>query len=135
MGVRRPCGKRNAKKIPEKTQTKKGLFLFFSSIQYSTASHEIKAVCDSTYSCRRYPFFALLQSQAIQKVVINAHIKAGISPSSCQLFIYQCVKKFFAIIILRHQKHLTNCYTFLFRKFQVNKSMHLDCVITRVRKQ
>ena len=45
------------KENPRKNTDKERTFLFFSSIQYSTASHEIKAVCDSTYSCRRYPFF------------------------------------------------------------------------------
>ena len=38
------------KENPRKNTDKERTFLFFSSIQYSTASHEIKAVCDSTYT-------------------------------------------------------------------------------------
>ena len=121
------------KENPRKNTDKERTFLFFSRIQYSTASHEIKAVCDSTYSCRRYLFFC--SPAKLGYIESRDQCSAGISPSSCQLFIYLCVKKFFAIIILRHQKHLTNCYTFLFRKFQVSKSVHLRYAITRVRKQ
>ena len=123
------------KENPRKNTDKERTFLFFSSIQYSTASHEIKAVCDSTYSCRRYPFFCSPAELGYIESRDQCSYQSGHFPIFLPTFLFINVSKsFFAIIILRHQKHLTNCYTFLFRKFQVNKSVHLRYAITRVRK-
>ena len=123
------------KENPRKNTDKERTFLFFSSIQYSTASHEIKAVCDSTYSCRRYPFFCSPAELGYIESRDQCSYQSGHFPIFLPTFYLSMCQKVFCHHYFATSKHLTNCYTFLFRKFQVNKSVHLRYAITRVRKQ
>ena len=120
MGVTRPCGKRNAKKIPEKTQTKKGLF-YFSPV-FNIVPRRMKSrQCAIVLTHAEDILFCSPAELGYIESRDQCSYQSGHFPIFLPTFYLSMCQKVFCHHYFATSKHLTNCYTFLFRKFQVNK--------------